>query len=49
MHGYFIDVRLYNRVRALANPTEYEEFRKQKIREKLEEKRASRITITKVL
>ncbi len=48
MHGYFIDVRLYNRVRALANPSEYEDYRKQKIREKLEEKSASRITLTRV-
>ena len=43
MHGYFIDIGLYNRLRAVANPFEYEEYRKKKIREKLEEKRASRI------
>jgi hypothetical protein len=48
MHGYFIDARLYNRVRALANPTEYEDYRKQKIKEKLEEKSSSRITLTRV-
>lgn len=43
MHGFFIDIGLYNRIRAVANPFEYEEYRKKKIREKMEEKRASRI------
>uniref|UniRef100_A0A6B2KZ55 Uncharacterized protein n=1 Tax=Arcella intermedia TaxID=1963864 RepID=A0A6B2KZ55_9EUKA len=45
MHGYFIDVRLYNRMKSIANPDEYKEWRKEKIRQKMEEKRASRITI----
>ena len=43
MHGFFIDIGLYNRIRAVANPFEYEEYRKKKIRDKMEEKRASRI------
>lgn len=43
MHGFFIDIGLYNRIRTVANPFEYEEYRKKKVREKLEEKRASRI------
>ena len=43
MHGFFIDIGLYNRVRAVANPFEYEEYRKDKIRKKMEEKRASLI------
>jgi ribosome biogenesis protein ENP2 len=43
MHGFFIDIGLYNRIRAVANPFEYEEYRKKKVREKMEEKRASRI------
>ncbi|GFH49394.1 hypothetical protein CTEN210_05870 [Chaetoceros tenuissimus] len=43
MHGFFINIGLYNRVRSVANPFEYEEYRKKKIREKMEEKRASRI------
>ena len=43
MHGYFMDIGLYNRVRAIANPFEYDEYRKKKVREKLEAKRASRI------
>ena len=43
MHGFFVDVGLYNRVRAVANPFEYEEYRKKKVKEKMEAKRASRI------
>jgi len=43
MHGFFIDIGLYNRIRAVANPFEYEEYRKKKIRDKMEEKRSSRI------
>jgi len=43
MHGFFVDIGLYNKIRAVANPFEYEEYRKKKIREKMEEKRASRI------
>ena len=43
MHGFFVDVGLYNRIKAVANPFEYEEYRKKKIKEKMEAKRASRI------
>eukprot|EP00559_Dactyliosolen_fragilissimus_P002418 CAMPEP_0184864204 /NCGR_PEP_ID=MMETSP0580-20130426/14089_1 /TAXON_ID=1118495 /ORGANISM="Dactyliosolen fragilissimus" /LENGTH=880 /DNA_ID=CAMNT_0027362891 /DNA_START=49 /DNA_END=2688 /DNA_ORIENTATION=+ len=43
MHGFFIDIGLYNRIKAVANPFEYEEYRKKKIKEKMDEKFASRI------
>ena len=43
MHGFFMDINLYNRVRAVANPFEYEEYRKKKLKERLDKKRASRI------
>jgi ribosome biogenesis protein ENP2 len=43
MHGFFIDVKLYNRVRAVANPFEYEEYQKKKLKERLDAKQASRI------
>lgn len=43
MHGFFMDINLYNRVRAVANPFEYEEYRKKKIKERMEAKRSSRI------
>lgn len=44
MHGYFIDQSLYRRIRAVANPFEYEEYRKKKIKQKLEDKQMSRIS-----
>lgn len=43
MHGFFMDTNLYNRVKAVANPFEYEEYQKKKLKERLEAKRASRI------
>eukprot|EP00529_Nitzschia_sp_RCC80_P015408 CAMPEP_0113459546 /NCGR_PEP_ID=MMETSP0014_2-20120614/10511_1 /TAXON_ID=2857 /ORGANISM="Nitzschia sp." /LENGTH=686 /DNA_ID=CAMNT_0000351139 /DNA_START=96 /DNA_END=2156 /DNA_ORIENTATION=+ /assembly_acc=CAM_ASM_000159 len=43
MHGFFMDIDLYNKIRAVANPFEYEEYRKKKVKERLEAKRASRI------
>jgi ribosome biogenesis protein ENP2 len=43
MHGFFMDIQLYNRVRAVANPFEYEEYRKKKLKERMDAKRASRI------
>ncbi|GMI08737.1 hypothetical protein TrVE_jg9312 [Triparma verrucosa] len=47
MHGFFIDSSLYSKIRSVANPFEFEEYRKKKIKEKIEEKRASRITAKK--
>ena len=44
MHGFFVEMKLYSKLRAVSKPFEYEEHRKKKIREKIEEKRASRIT-----
>jgi len=49
MHGYFIDVKLYTKLRAVSKPFEYEEHRKKRIREKMEEKRESRIIAQKRL
>jgi len=43
MHGFFMDINLYNRVKAVANPFAYEDYRKKKLKERLEAKRSSRI------
>jgi ribosome biogenesis protein ENP2 len=43
MHGYFIDVRLWEQARLIANPFAYEEYRAKKIQEKIEKDRESRI------
>lgn len=49
MHGFFIEMKLWSKLRAVSKPFEYEEHRKQKIKEKIDEKRASRITPRKRL
>lgn len=43
MHGFFVHVGLYNKIRAVAKPFEYSEYRSRKIKERMEEKRGSRI------
>ncbi|KAM9316404.1 nucleolar protein 10 [Gastrophryne carolinensis] len=48
MHGYFIDIRLYHKVKAMVNPFAYEEYRRDKIRQKIEETRAQRVQIKKL-
>ncbi|GAX14342.1 ribosome biogenesis protein ENP2 [Fistulifera solaris] len=43
MHGFFIDINLYNRVKAVANPFEYEQYQQKKLKERMDAKRSSRI------
>lgn len=46
MHGYFIDIRLFNQIQSVAEPFAFAEYRKQKIREKIDQKREkSRVPI----
>jgi len=47
MHGFFIGMRLYNKVKAIADPFEYKKYREEKVAQKLEE--APRIRIKKKL
>jgi ribosome biogenesis protein ENP2 len=56
MHGFFVDLRLYQKVlfelikaKAIANPFEFKEYKKQIAQRKIEEKRASRISTIKKL
>ena len=49
MHGFFIEMKLYSKLRAVSKPFEYEEHRKKRIRDKIEEKRQSRIVPQKRL
>ncbi|KAK2091964.1 Nucleolar protein 10 [Saguinus oedipus] len=48
MHGFFMDIRLYHKVKLLVNPFAYEEYRKDKIRQKIEETRAQRVQLKKL-
>ena len=45
MHGFFIDVRLYRRVVATAQSTNYDKWVKDKIKEKTKKRRGDRINI----
>ncbi|KAI8427818.1 hypothetical protein MSG28_002214 [Choristoneura fumiferana] len=45
MHGYFVDVRLYKRAKSIAEPFAFEEYKRRKIREKIEQERPSRIKV----
>jgi len=49
MHGFFMDSQLYQRLKAVSEPFAFEEWRKKRLKEKLEQKRASRISIQKRL
>eukprot|EP00596_Hydrurales_sp_CCMP1899_P003682 CAMPEP_0119045056 /NCGR_PEP_ID=MMETSP1177-20130426/36632_1 /TAXON_ID=2985 /ORGANISM="Ochromonas sp, Strain CCMP1899" /LENGTH=785 /DNA_ID=CAMNT_0007016149 /DNA_START=1 /DNA_END=2358 /DNA_ORIENTATION=+ len=49
MHGFFMEMKLFNKLRAVSKPFEHEEHRKKKIQGKIDEKRQSRITAQKRL
>eukprot|EP01135_Chromosphaera_perkinsii_P005224 Nk52_evm7s326 gene=Nk52_evmTU7s326 len=49
MHGFFMDIRLYNKAKLIADPFAYEDYKKKKIKEKIEEQRNNRIKVTKKL
>ena len=46
MHGFFIDMRLYRKALEISKPFVYEEYRKQKIKEKIDSERIDRVQIT---
>lgn len=43
-----MDIRLYHKVKLMVNPFAYEEYRKDKIRQKIEETRAQRVQLKKL-
>ncbi|CAN8098448.1 unnamed protein product [Discula destructiva] len=43
MHGYFVDTKLYEQARLVANPFVYEDERQKRVQQKVEKERASRI------
>lgn len=49
MHGYLMDSKLYYKLKALSEPFDYKEYRKERIAKKLEEKTKERITVPKKL
>eukprot|EP00197_Chlamydomonas_leiostraca_P004092 CAMPEP_0202871522 /NCGR_PEP_ID=MMETSP1391-20130828/18922_1 /ASSEMBLY_ACC=CAM_ASM_000867 /TAXON_ID=1034604 /ORGANISM="Chlamydomonas leiostraca, Strain SAG 11-49" /LENGTH=663 /DNA_ID=CAMNT_0049552351 /DNA_START=89 /DNA_END=2076 /DNA_ORIENTATION=- len=49
MHGFFVDNRLYNKAKSLTDPFAYEAYRAARVQKKMEEERASRISLVKKL
>ena len=45
MHGYFVDNKLYQRAKSVANPSLYEDYKKEQARKKQKEKTEKRITL----
>ncbi|XP_014206073.1 nucleolar protein 10 [Copidosoma floridanum] len=48
MHGHFIDIRLYRKAKSVSQPFSYEEYRKKKIQEKIQEERPKRVQVRKL-
>lgn len=48
MHGFFLDIRLYHKAKALTEPFAYENYKKEKVRAVIEKNRASRVKIGKL-
>jgi len=46
LHGYFMDIRLYKKFRAIVNPDEYKNYLKEKIEKKMEKRRQGRLKVT---
>mmetsp|Transcript_956 Transcript_956/g.3642 ORF Transcript_956/g.3642 Transcript_956/m.3642 type:complete len:181 (-) Transcript_956:810-1352(-) len=49
MHGFFVDNRLFQKAKLLADPFAYETYRQQRIRDKIDSERKSRIQVRKRL
>lgn len=47
MHGFFINIRLYKKLKTVSEPFAFEEYRKQRVRERLESRRKMRISVPK--
>ncbi|KAJ3118027.1 Nucleolar protein 10 [Phlyctochytrium bullatum] len=49
MHGFFVDLRLYQKAKAIADPFEYEQYRKEMIQKRKEKEQGSRIHVKRTL
>ncbi|VDM43209.1 unnamed protein product [Toxocara canis] len=48
MHGYFIDVRLYNKAKTFTQPFAYDNYKQRKLLEKMDDERANPSVIKKI-
>ncbi|KAI9280103.1 WD40-repeat-containing domain protein [Sporodiniella umbellata] len=49
MHGFFVDLRLYEKARLIANPFAYDDYKQRTVKEKIDKERESRIRAVKQL
>lgn len=49
MHGFFMDMKLYSKAKAASNPHAFEEYRKSRIKKKLEDERTNRVQLLNAL
>jgi ribosome biogenesis protein ENP2 len=49
MHGFFIDLRLYEKAKSIASPFDYANFKKAQVQSKIEKERGSRIRASRNL
>jgi len=45
MHGFFVDMRLYQKAKSSVNPFTFEKYRKEKVSKKIEESRPQRLQV----
>lgn len=45
MHGFFMDMKLYSKAKQVSNPSGFEQYRKSKVRQKLEDERTNRVQL----
>lgn len=45
MHGFFVDMRLYQKAKLSADPFSFEKYRKEKVKKKIEESRPQRLQV----
>lgn len=49
MHGFFMDMKLYSKAKAASNPHAFEEYRKSRIKQKLDDERTNRVQLLNAL
>lgn len=49
MHGFFMDMKLYTKAKAASNPHAFEEYRRNKIQQKLADERTNRVQLLNAL
>ena len=49
LHGYFVDYRLYSKAKDLIAPFSFDQFKKDKVKEKIQSERTNRLKISDIL